>query len=159
MLPVNVLPAIPNTPLHTHLFESLRSVLGPAHRDIEHITTCRHRSAATAVWWPLITIYGHVYHGNTRGRSYDKANGDIEGTIWEVLPGGLAESPAEKHIIQNCIKVTDDTHWTHAEHITVFKNVQTIIFFFLSVTLFWIVQEVYWKLCEVTKIHAQNIRG
>lgn len=34
-------------------------------------------------------------------QSYDKANEAIEGTIWEVLPGGLPESPAEKHIIQS----------------------------------------------------------
>lgn len=28
----------------------------------------------------------------------------IDGGTWELLPGGLAESPAEKHTIQNWIK-------------------------------------------------------
>lgn len=39
-------------------------------------------------------------------QSYDIANEATEGTMQEVSPGGLAESPAEK---QSCIKHTADT--------------------------------------------------
>lgn len=61
---------------HTHLLESIRSVLLPAHRDVEHIAPCRHTTVATT---------GRVYHSDIAGRAMLKLKKPEKGGLtWRI---------------------------------------------------------------------------